>query len=197
MPDEEGKEPPRLHAYTERGMHTSMENKKPVILSARESTETSFPPNLRARPEMYLCIHQEEAWLFRASKWIGTSTVPMSQLSNPHLTCLPPQPKDLGQMTWSLSPERFLRRPSHQQLPTFRAQTEAGTSACLKHLGQQVNSGKTLKNHTRKRLPMQEDQIPSHGTDFISATLVIAPAGPHPLVCPITSRSHTAPGWSI
>lgn len=32
----------------------------------------------------------------------------------------------------------------------FPAQTEAGTLACLKHLGQPVNSGETLKKHTKE-----------------------------------------------
>lgn len=55
MLDKEGKEPPLLYTYIQIGMHTSMKNKKPVILSTREITETSFSPNLRARPEMCLC----------------------------------------------------------------------------------------------------------------------------------------------
>lgn len=60
MIDEEGKEPPLLHTYTHtqrERIHTSMTNKKPLILGTGEITETSFSPSLRARPEMCAYIH--------------------------------------------------------------------------------------------------------------------------------------------
>lgn len=52
------KAPTATHIYTQRERtHTSMTNKKPLILGTGEITETSFSPSLRARPEMCACIH--------------------------------------------------------------------------------------------------------------------------------------------
>lgn len=62
---------PHCYIHTYREVCTLLWKTRSQLFSAQEITETSFSPNLRARPEMCLCIHQEEVWLFRASKWIG------------------------------------------------------------------------------------------------------------------------------
>lgn len=152
------KEPPLLHTYThtERG-HTLLWQTRSHLFLAQERLQK--PVFLQALDVCFskawdVCLHpcaRRRCGCFRLANKKGApalclcSSSPTFVLPVFATMSLRLRPNDQLSTSRAISQEIISSASAW-----FPAQTEAGTLACLKHLGQPFNSGETLKKHTKE-----------------------------------------------